>query len=500
MQRRSASPIPLLATLAVLAAVLPVALARIPGFTDMPSHMARHHVLALAGHNAAIDALFRVDWRWIANLGVDLPAVALTPLIGTEAATRLIAALIAPLTVVGMFALSRAVHGRIAPSAFVALALVFNQAWMWGFQNFGLGTALALIVAAWMLARPMRGWVGQVWLAALALVIWTAHLGSWGILLVIAAGQEVSGLRTPRDVLAGLARTWPLFAPVVPLLLWRTAAQGPQSSFQYGDFIGNKAVVFAGIFKGTYKPFDLGLLAALLAVGALAFVWARRGRVDPRLATAGVLMVLATLAAPITIVNAWGTDLRCAPIAVMLLIVAIRPPVDPRRAAMLVALGLALFTARLGVIVWDWTRQSHDLEARLTLLDAVPVGSRVGYVYLWPRCGFLWHLDPETKLGSYAVTRRDGFASTMFQIANADIVTLRDTAHLGNWHDGTQSIMPLCPSGRPDVAALRDHLAHLHGDGIDAAWISGLAPADLPRATGFHPVRSVGHDTLMLRD
>jgi len=220
-----------LALLAVVAAIIPVAVARIPGFTDMPSHMARQHIMAEIGHNPAIDGLFSVHWRWTANLGVDLCTLLLSPFLSTETAVRLVAGLIAPLTAGGLFALSRAAHGRIAPSAFIALPLIFNQAWMWGFQNFGLGTALALFVAAWMMRRPEREWYRQAWLAALALMVWTAHLGSWGILLVLAAGQELAGLRQMADLGRSIRRTWPLFVPLVPLVLWRAGAQGHSSGF-----------------------------------------------------------------------------------------------------------------------------------------------------------------------------------------------------------------------------------------------------------------------------
>src|SRR3546814_20498452 len=86
-------------------------IATIPGASDYPNHLARHHVFAVVGQGTALDAYFSVDWRWVGNLGVDLPVLALTPLLGVETATRLVSALIAPLTVLGILLLSRSVHG-----------------------------------------------------------------------------------------------------------------------------------------------------------------------------------------------------------------------------------------------------------------------------------------------------------------------------------------------------------------------------------------------------
>ena len=74
-----------LVMLAVVAlAVLPVLLAPVPGFVDLPSHMARHHVLANIGHEPALAATFAVQWQWIGNLGADLPSVLLNPLLGSD--------------------------------------------------------------------------------------------------------------------------------------------------------------------------------------------------------------------------------------------------------------------------------------------------------------------------------------------------------------------------------------------------------------------------------
>src|SRR3546814_18262974 len=81
------------AALLILAA-LPMLIATIPGASDYPNHLARHHVFAVVGQGTALDAYFSVDWRWVGNLGVDLPVLALTPLLGVEPATRLESALI----------------------------------------------------------------------------------------------------------------------------------------------------------------------------------------------------------------------------------------------------------------------------------------------------------------------------------------------------------------------------------------------------------------------
>lgn len=480
-------------------ALLPVLLAPVPGFVDMPSHMARHHVLANIGQGGALAAYFAVRWQWIANLGADLPSVLLTSLLGSERATVLVGALLAPLMVAGMFCLSRGAHGRVSASAFIALPFAMHQAWMWGFLNYCMGTALALIVAAWIYQRPRDALWQQGLLGALALTVWTAHMASWAILLMLAAGNELGRLTSWRGIWPALRRNWTLLAPLVPLLAWRSQAGGKGAGFAYVDFLDTKLVVFASVLRGTDKAVDLGLLALVIAASALALLWAGGRRLERRLLISGVLLTLATVAAPTTILNAWGTDLRTAPVALLVLVLAITPPARPERERVLVLIGAALFALRVGTVTRDWVRHGRVLEQRLAMLDAVPRGGRLGYLWVAPGCGYPWRLVPDEKLGSYALTRRDAFVNTLFMVDNAKLMTIRDPGLATRWDGGTQDVAPLCPGHRIDRAALLAKVEALRADRFDAIWISGVPEAELPVLPGYVPARRSGGDTLLLR-
>lgn len=495
-------PIPkwrLLMPAMVALAFLPVLLAPVPGFVDMPSHMARHHVLANISTDPVLARMFAVHWQWIANLGADLPSVLLTPLLGSEPATLAVGALLAPLMVMGLFQLSRAAHGRVSASAFIALPFAMHQAWMWGFLNYCMGVCLALLVAAWLYTRPRVSGRAQAVLAIAALVVWTAHMASWVILLILAAGNELGALKGWRDVWPAIRRNLVLLVPVVPLLLWRSEAAGQGSELAYVDFLNTKIVVFASVLRGTDKLVDLGLLAAIACVGGIALLWASGRRLERRLLVSGILLVLATVAAPTTILNAWGTDLRTAPVALLVLVLAITPSARPEREQLLACAGIALFFVRVATVTRDWTAHGRILEQRLTLLDAVPRGARLGYLWTAPDCGFPWRLVPDEKLGSYALTRRDAYVNTLFMVDNAKLMTIRDPILSQRWAGGTQDVPPLCPQNRPDLDALRTKMEALRGDHFDAVWVSGSIPANLPPPSGFDVAKRAGGDTLFLR-
>ncbi|WP_237713906.1 hypothetical protein [Novosphingobium sp. Rr 2-17] len=478
-------------------AFAPVLLAPVPGFVDMPSHMARHHVLANIGGVPALARWYAVHRQWIGNLGVDLPSVLLTPLLGSEKATIFVAALLAPLMVCGIFALSRSAHGRVSASAFLALPLAMHQAWMWGFLNYCMGTALALLGAAWLYRLPKPGWRTVALTALLALVVWTAHMASWAILLILAAGNELARLRSAGDVWPAVRRNGALLAPLVPLLLWRSNASRPGGGLHWVDFLNTKIVVFASVLRGTDKPVDLALLAAMALAAVVALLWAGGRRLEPRLLVSGLLLALAALAAPTTILNAWGTDLRTAPIAVLVLILAITPPARPEREKWVIAAGIALFAVRVGTVTRDWVSHGRVLEARLAMLDAVPRGGKLGYLWQAPACGFPWRLVPDEKLGSYALTRRDAFVDTLFMVDNARLMTISDPGLAARWGGGEQDVPPICPGNRVDSGLLVRKLAALKADGFDAIWVSGIPKPQLPVPEGYVVARQVGSDTLL---
>ena len=69
----------------------------------------------------------------------------LSKLIGIEPATKLVVMSIPPLTVAGMLWVAREVHNRLPPTVAFALPLAFGHPFMFGFVNFALSMALALL-------------------------------------------------------------------------------------------------------------------------------------------------------------------------------------------------------------------------------------------------------------------------------------------------------------------------------------------------------------------
>ena len=82
--------------------------------------------------------------------------VPLAKLVGIELPTQLVVMSIPPMTVAGMLWVAREVHNRLPPTVAFALPLAFGHPFMFGFVNFALSMALALLAfGLWLrLGRP----------------------------------------------------------------------------------------------------------------------------------------------------------------------------------------------------------------------------------------------------------------------------------------------------------------------------------------------------------
>lgn len=485
--------------LLILIAALPVLMAPIPGLADLPNHIARHHIFHQFGSGGPLDHYFDLHWRWIGNLGVDLPVMALMSWFDAEMATRLVVACIAPLTVAAILMLSRAAHGRVGAGAMLALPFVFHQAYLYGFVNYCLGVALAMITLALWMARPPRGWVAALLYAVAALLVWTAHLGGWTVLAVAAGCAELVAIRSLRDALRRAIGLLPLTAPILPMLLWRSESAGPAFAYAEQGLLWMKAMNFATVLKGWSRYPDLIMTGLIGLLALLAVCWAGKRRFDARLLVAGLAFCLLSAVMPTTVLGSWGADFRLAPVGAIFLLLSISPAADPRRERLLFLAGATLFLVRAVGISISWMRASAVLEQRLALLNDVPRGSRMGFLAVHSDCRTPWTLSPDRKIASLAIARRDAFTNTMFKVEGADLVTIRDPHDRALWFDLSEDVDALCPAGGVDRAALAQRLRDMARDRFDRIWVWGMAARDIPLPQGYALRRAQGEDALLAR-
>lgn len=491
--------------LVCLAAIGPLLVVGIAPLTDLYGHLGRYAVQTELAERPGLQPFFTFEWKLIGNLGGDLIVEALYPLLGVEGSVRAMVLLTQGLGAIGLLAVSREIHGRITPFAIAAIPLLYGFPFNYGFINYALSMALAMLAyVAWLrLRKAGRERAALVWLGVAGAAIWVAHTYGWAFLGLMAGSTmlaEVIAARMHplRAVLRILGACWPLLLPVVPMVIWRAESSGAAISGWAWQYKFNWAI---SPLRTYWRDFDLASLGVLMAL----LVWAlfsRTVRYDRRMGLAAVLCLVCFAALPFRVFGSAFADMRLAPYALALALVAIGPGRQQLRRksrTLMVAAGLALafFAVRMVTTGMAYRAMDRQVQAALPALDKMPEGARVAFFSVKP-CRTRWALAPLDHLGGAAMARRSAFANDQWQQPGVNPMRVRypaaepfvrDPSHLVQRDDCIGATRP----------KLTVTLAKLPRDAFTHIWIVGELPAELPAPEGFVAVPDVGRSLLFAR-
>ena len=223
----------------------------------------------------SLQQYYEYHWAAIGNLGVDLWLCRLGKLIGLEPAAKLIVLAIPPFTVAGFLWVAREVHGRISPTALFALPFAYNHPFLYGFVNYALAMALALLAFAFWLRL---GRLGQTRLRAIlfvpiSVIIFFCHTYGWGVLgLLCFSGEAVrqhdSGQKWIKGGVIAALHASVMALPALIMLAWRSDAQGGSA---HGWFLwSSKWEWVYSALRDRWSWFDM----TSVAIVALVFTFA----------------------------------------------------------------------------------------------------------------------------------------------------------------------------------------------------------------------------------
>ena len=186
-----------LALLVALSAA-PLLWPSLPPLTDALGHLARYHVELAIDTSPYLKQFFAFRWALLGNLGVDLLVIPLAPIFGLQLTVKLIAMLIPVLTAAGLILVAREAHGGpkaggVPPTIGFALPLAYGFPFQFGFLNYTLSMALALLAfALWLrLGRAGRYRLRSGLFLAIAPLIWLCHVYGWGVLGLLCFSAEL---------------------------------------------------------------------------------------------------------------------------------------------------------------------------------------------------------------------------------------------------------------------------------------------------------------------
>lgn len=469
--------------LAMVAATLPLWFVRLPPLIDLLGHMGRYHVEASLGKSPDLAANWNYQWHLIGNLGCDLIMAVVVPWLGVEFSALMLSGLILIVMMSGMVRLSRAVHGQISPTVWAAFLLSMSYPWHYGLVNYWLAVGLSLHAAAFV--WPMRSdWRRALWLMALSLGLWTAHVYGWAIFAILLFSKTLA--QTPvREGPRRCIKLFPLAVPLIVMVALRYGMHG-QSAQTLGWFRWEyKATSLGWTFRDQVRTLDLStLLAVFLLIVAGCF--SRRLRMDRSLGVSALILFVAVIILPYQLFGSAYADARLWPVVLILSLLAIQPAKGDRRLSLTIAtVALLLFMIRLAFTTSGFLAYDVSFAHHLAAIERIPRGSRVVVFVDFPcRKNVTWRRPRLEHLDGIAIVRRDVFTNGQWDVPGAELLV--PLAAKGSAYNSDPSeLVRSC--GNP-VQAVSKQIARFPRNLFDYVWLIDYQPTTLPIFAGLSPL------------
>ena len=487
---------PLVIAAVVVLSVLPLLYPKIPPLVDLFGHMGRYRVQLDIGSSPWLSQYYGFHWAMIGNLGVDLLVMPLAKLMGLEAAVKLLVLAIPPLTVAGFLWVAQEVHGRIPPTAFLAIPFVYGHPFLFGFVNFALSMALAFLAfGLWLrLGRLDRTRLRAVLFVPISIVIFFCHTYGWGALGLLcfsaeAVRQHDRGVGWFRSGWNAAWHAAVMALPLIIMLVWRSETHGGNTSDWFDWHSKWRWVQMA--LRDRWKLWDISSLAFCAAI--FLFVIANRffGRsltLSRNLAFSAIVLVAVYLLLPRIIFGSAYADMRLVPyaIAVALLAIRFRDQPTPRFATILAVISLAFAVVRIGGNTASLAIASDEQDSNLPAIDHMPMGARV-VTLVGDACGYVWPLPRDAHLGAMVVVRRQGFSNDQWVMEGLNLLDLRYRA-AGHFASDPSQRVRRAGCGIGKLWTIDQALAGIPRQDFDYLWIIDPPAYDVSLTAGMTPV------------
>ncbi|HEY0164812.1 MAG TPA: hypothetical protein VGB39_05510, partial [Sphingomicrobium sp.] len=354
---------------------------------------------------------------------------------------------IPPMMTAGFLWVAREVHHRLPPTVLFALPFAYSHPFMFGFVNYALSMALALLVfGLWLrLGRLDKTMLRAIVFVPISFVVFFAHTFGWGMLGLLAFSAEAvrqhdRGIGWLRSGLAAAAHALVMALPVLVIVNWRGDVTGPLGR---GWFLPwSKLEALVSVLRDRWLMFDVASLAVIAAM-ILYAIFSRRLTLSRNLAYSALVLLAVFVVMPAMVFGSAFADMRLAPFmfAVAALAIRFRGDTDLKLARRLAIGGLAFLLIRTAATTASMAMAADDQSAKLTALDHVPMGARVASI-TGRSCGLHWALRRNAHLGAMVIVRREGFSNDQWIIAGTNLLTLRYTAPGLFAADSSQIVRP----------------------------------------------------------
>ena len=399
-----------------LAVLVPVFSVQVPCLGDYLNHLARISILGkLAGGSAVLAGFYDTRWKFVPYYGMDVPVLLLARVVGIYQAGRVFVAVCVLMPVAAVAVLRRVLVGRAGLVPVLAYLFCYNYLLERGFLAYLFAAGLAMMVfAGWVAAAAWRRWLRALVFSAAALLLYLCHAYGFGVLCILVGGYELARAagRPWRESAADCAAA--CFVAVPTLVIG--AAFGGNANVSTASHIhyGGLADKIGAVLSPVYFPGGMVVVAILLFLLACAVLLGGHLRLSPRVWGPVACLVLAAVAAPSVLFNAWGSDFRLPLVVVLVVLAGIVPAGIGRRTGMFVAACVCALVGWRSAEAWALLRGLDKQVAAVRRVVAdLPAGQRLLVV----EAGGPARIAPEAMTGHIALVAaidRDAFIPYLF--------------------------------------------------------------------------------------
>ena len=484
----------------ILLAFVPSLYPKIPPLVDLLGHMGRYRVQLDVAQSANLQRYFDFNWQLIGNLGVDLLIVPLSKMFGLELSVKLIAMSIPPLTVGGFLWVSREVHHRLPPTAAFALPFALSHPFLFGFLNYTLSMALALLAfGLWLrLGRLGRTGLRALLFVPISFVIFICHTFGWGALGLLAFSAEAvrqhdRGISWWKAGLKAALHASVMAGPILLMLAWRSEVGQGMAQDWFNWEIKWQWVQMA--LRDRWKEIDMGMMAILAFV---LFVAVRSPRLaySRNLAFSALILLGVYLLLPRIIFGSAYADMRLMPfiLATALLAIRFRFETDMKLARVLAVGAVGLFVAKVALTTASLAIAANRQNRLLAGLDRLPIGA-ASITLVGEPCEPQWALARNSHLAAMTTVRRNAFTNDQWAIEGANLLTVKYRAAAPFVADPSQMVKPN-GCGNRERMEVDQALARIPRGAVTHLWAIDLPPHDERLLDGMTPLWRGEHAVL----
>ncbi|MGI4730512.1 MAG: hypothetical protein ACRYFW_02045 [Janthinobacterium lividum] len=482
-----------MAMLLTCLAAAPFLLASIPPLTDVPGHIGRFAVQTASAGDPVL-RYFGFRWGLTLNLASDGIVQLLHPVAGVLLVTRALCALTPALTTLGLLSIARTLNPRGARALPWALLFVYNYPFLWGFLNYSLTAALALLLfPTWFALDGARRRRAVIFLVATPILLighGVAGLVGVGLIVSYALGDALSDRagRTAGTVVRALLPLWPVVsAAIVTVAIWKLFGNADQGRTVWIGHRKTEAIWM--MLRDQDVVFDVGSVAS----AALVWIAGRRSgaRLGPGARGAVLFVILLFVATPSLISGSDRIDTRLAPLIPMVAF-ALQDwsAVASRWSRAVTAAGFVLLAIRLGVTAYSFVGYDQSYRRELGALDHVRRGARILNLSQVACDAVSWRSNRLEHLANLATPMRGAWVNAHWSIDGLQLLRIRYRPSARYDRDPSQLIWPsscidaTVPFAQRERHSLTESIDRLPLDRVDYLW---LVDARLP--PGFRDPR-----------